>query len=164
MPLLRTEKDNFEVEVLYVFDSENEIRVINDIVDLPFIKKTQEEKMAVDEEDRISTASDIPFNQPIDLTSYTEEDVRKAVFTFRRPNFDDMPLLLSSFMTVNASGEISPGDMFEFSNRKLKVLFVKGKAQDEDGKEIKITSANLGTIAPVLGSAMSVKMTTTLNM
>jgi len=164
MSLLRSEKDYFDAEVLYVFAEDEEISVVNKEIDVEFIKKTAEEKEEVEESDRLGTASDVPFNQTIDLTSFTEEDVKKAVFTFRRPSLDDMPLLLSSFMSVDASGNVAPGDVFEFSNRKLKLLFVKGTAQDQDGKELKITPANLGKIPPVLGSAMSLKMTDTLNM
>ena len=79
-------------------------------------------------------------------------------FTIR--NKPDIKLVINA----NANGEISPGDMFEFSGRKLKLLFVKGKASEKDNSEIKISSSNLGKIPPVLGSAMSVKMTRVLSM
>jgi len=164
MSLLRSEKDYFDTETFYVFKEDGEISIINEDNDIKTIKKTKEEKELISEEDRISEINSVPFNEVVDLTKYSEEDIRKAVFTFRRPSLDDMPLLLSSFMSVNQSGEVSPGDMFEFSNRKLKLLFVKGEAQDVDGKKIKINDSNLGKIPPVLGSAMSIKITGVLNM
>ncbi|MBW3018307.1 hypothetical protein KY325_04050 [Candidatus Woesearchaeota archaeon] len=164
MSLLRNNSDTFDAQVFYVFDEDGELRVLNEEIDLDIIKKSTEEKEKMDDDDLISAASDIPFNQPANLKNYEEEDIRKATFSFRRPRFDDMPVLLSSFVSVNASGDIAPGDIFEFSNRKLKLLFVKGKAQDVDGKEVKITEDTLGQIPPVLGTAMSVKMATVLNM
>lgn len=164
MSLLRSDKDNFEAKVYYVFSEDGEVSVLNEQIDLDILGKNKEEKDQMDDEDLLSTASDVPFNQPVNLRNYTEEDLRKAVFTFRKPRFDDMPLLLSSFMSVNASGDIAPGDMFEFSNRKIKLLFVKGQAQDQDGKDVRITEETLGRIPPVLGTAMSLKMTEVLNM
>jgi hypothetical protein len=164
MSLLRSEKDNFDIEVFYVFDKNGQMNVLDEDIDLDTIKKTKEEREKMDIVERSSSASDIPFNQTIDLLDYSEKDLKKAVFTFRRPSFDDMPVLLSSFMNVSAKGEISPGSVFEFSDKKLKLLFVKGTAKEEDDSDIKITSQNLGKIPPVLGSAMSVKMTKILNM
>ena len=164
MSLLRSEKDNFDIEVLYVFDKQGQMNIIDEDLDLDNIKKTKEDKEKMDASDRLSCATDIPFNQAVDLLDYSEKDIKKAVFTFRRPSFDDMPVLLSSLMSANSNGEISPGNVFEFSDRKLKLLFVKGIAKEEDDSEIKITSQNLGKIPPVLGSAMSVKMTKILNM
>lgn len=164
MSLLRTDKDNFDVEVVYVFDKDGQIRVLDKDLDLETLKKTKEEKEKMDEELLLSGASNVPFNQIADLREYTEKDIKKAVFTFRRPAFEDMPILLSSFMNANAEGEISPGSVFEFTNKKLKLLFIKGRADDVDGNEIKITPINLGKIPPVLGSAVSLEMTKILNM
>lgn len=164
MSLLRNEKDNFEIEVLYVFGEDGEIHVLSKEVDIDVINKTIEEKEKMDEEELLGAATNIPFNIVVNLKNYTQEDVKKATFTFRRPSFDDMPLLLSSFMNINANGDISPGDVYEFSNRKLKLLFVCGVAQEADGKNIKITPVTLGKIPPVLGSAMSVLMADVLNM
>lgn len=158
MSLLRSEKDNFDVEVFYVFMEDGEISIIDKVIDIDVINKSEEEKNKLEENDKIGILTNIPFNKVINLEKYSPTDVRKATFSFRRPSFDDMPLLLSSFVSIDSSGNVAPGDAFEFHNRKLKLLFVKGIAQDQDGKEIKINSVNLGKIPPVLGQAMSLGM------
>jgi len=162
MALLRNEKDNFEVVVSYVFNKDGDICVLDDL-DHKTLSLTKEEKEKIAEEDRRSAASNIPFNRTLDLLEFSEKDVRKATFSFRKPVLDDMPVLLSSFIKINSSGDMAPGDVFEFSNRKVKLLFVKGKAQEQDGSEIKITKENIGNIPPVLGSAMSMKLASVLN-
>jgi hypothetical protein len=155
MGIFINDKDTFEAVVNYVFDKAGEIHII-DKEDEENICKSKEEKEKI--VDRLTHETEIPFNVAVDIVDYEKKDIRSATFNFRQPSFEDMPFLLSSFASIDKSGNIRPGDFFEFNNRKIKTLFVNGIAQDESGKTVTINANNLGKISPVLGSAMAAKM------
>lgn len=164
MPLLREPNDTFEVEVFYVYDENDNVCILNTELDIDTIKKTEEEKKEMDEDDRYSTATDVPFNRSIDLLNYNEDDLKKAIFKFRKPVFNDMPILLSCFSNINEKGNISPSDLFDYAFKQLNLLFVKGKAQEKDGKFITIDETNVTLIPPSLGAAMAFTMAKKLNL
>jgi hypothetical protein len=155
MGIFVDEKKTFEIIVKYVFDKDGDVHVVTD-QDIENISKTEEEKNKM--KDRLTHASDVPFNVPVDVSNFSSEDVRQASFNFKKPSFDDVPVILSSIASITPEGAISPGDIFHFNNKKLKLLFVDGKAQDEDGKEVEVNIANIGYISPILGSAMATRM------
>lgn len=160
MGILVSEKSTFSVVVKYILTDDGEVHIITD-ADVENLGKSKEELEGL--EDTLTHATDVPFNEPVNLLDHSVEDVREATFNFRKPAFDDVPVLLSSFASINSDGQISPGDLFKFNNRKLKLLFVSGTAQDEKGNKIKITMENLGLISPTLGSAMVVRMNDHIN-
>ena len=153
--------NTFDVIVNYVFDEKKELHVIKKN-EIEIIKKTKEEKEAI--QNTLSKGTDIPFNVIVDLKDYEEKDIRVATFTFRRPSFDDMPVLMSSIGNFTATGSFNAGNILEFGNRKLKILFVKGHAEDDSGKKIILTENNLGEISPALGGAVVIGMNEFINM
>jgi hypothetical protein len=148
--------NTYEVEVLYVFDKEGEVSVITD-EDAEYISKPEEEKLKVkDDYDSIITNS-IPFNNQISsIMDYKKEDIRVLKFTFRKMNFSDSSVLLSGM--GNSGGSISPTDIIDYNIKKLTMLFKIGYAHSEDGTKVTVTKSNLGSIAPALGNAVSLKM------
>ena len=161
MGLFVDEKNTFDVVVNYVFDQNKELHVIKkDEVEI--VKKTKEEKEEIN--NTLSKGTDIPFNIIVDLKDYEEKDVRTAVFTFRRPTFDDMPVLMSSIGNFGANGSFNAGNLLEFGNRKLKILFVKGVAEDDTGKKTIMNESNLGNLSPALGGAVVLGMNQFINM
>lgn len=161
MGLFVDQKTTFKVVVKYVFTDDGEVHILTD-EDVENIAKSSDDKKAL--EDTLTHATDVPFNVPIDILDLSPEDIKEAAFNFRKPSFDDMPSLLSSFVSISSSGDVSPGDVFEFNNRKLKLLFINGAAQDENGDKAKINEKNVGYISPVLGSAMAVRMNAHVNL
>jgi len=153
--------NTFEVKVKYLFDEDGEIHILTD-EDEKNISLSLSEKASMP--DGLTHATDVPFNNPVDISKFNKEDIKCACFAFRKPSFDDIPIMLSSFAMVSAEGDVSPGDIFKFNNKKLKMLFVSGSAQDECGKKVEIDKSNVGSISHVLGSAMAVRMNEKIKM
>ena len=151
MGLFVTEKNNFTIHANYVFDKEGKMHIIED-EDVVILGKTKEEKEKFPEQE---TTAGIAFNTPVNILDYTDKDVKKASFTFRRPKFQDLPYLMGS---VNSTLGLNPAEVFSFNSDRINLLFEKGTAQDEKGHMVKLEHSNLGNISPSLGSFVAMKM------
>ena len=162
MGIFVNKNNDFTVDVYYVIDKKDEVHVLSK-EDVESLKKSPEEKKKIVSDQEDDRQSEIPFNVPADLMKYEEKDIRKASVKFRKPAFDDMPVMMSSFTSGNFSN-MSPGDLFEFNNRRLRLLFKKGEAQDGEGKPIKLDQNNISDLSPALGTAIALGMNEFMSM
>jgi len=161
MSLFIDQTSDFEVEVKYVFGEDDSVHILTDD-DAINLSKTDEEKEKIEFE-REDLDSAIPFNKRVDLGDYKTEDIKVAKVKFRKPAFDDVHVLMSSFSSGDMAN-ISPGELFEFNNRRIRILFKKGEAQDKEGKTHRLTQKNISSLSPALGSAIAVGMNEHMNM
>ena len=158
MGIFVNEKDNVDVKVKYVFDKVGVIHILSDgdyeMLSLP----DEEKKEEAPEYDSVNVESSIPLNSPIkSIMDYTKDDICVLSAVFRKPNFSNMTELMAS-IDIDSEGNVRQSSVYDFSNRRLSLLFKNGKLQDENKKFFSLNSGNIGSLDPILGGALMIAL------
>jgi hypothetical protein len=160
MSLFIEEKDFVTITVSYVFDKEDgEICVIGD-GDIRYIKEIEAEGFTLGKDDEYEELGwDIPFNvKRVNSEGLKSSDICNITIDVRRPRFEDITTLMRPLTEVNGSGSFNPSQVIDYNAKRLFVLFKRGVARDQDGKEHSVDKSNLSKLSPGIGIALALKM------
>jgi len=153
MGLFVSEKDNFTVVIKYACNRHGTPFVITEDMEKN-IDKNEDEKTKFEEELKTQLKEERGEILPIDDFDYValkKEDFRKIEIVFRKPNFSDIPVLFNSLIGSQGNIATADVDLLNFNQKRLSLLFIKGTAEDEDGKIVELNIANISELNPSMG-------------